>query len=158
GSNRSRKPAPSDSRRQGNLPAGARACDDRVPQCARGSFLRFLDGSSLRCRRPDGAGRDMGRTLTIVAQSQDARLDSNVEGDAAIQTAMDKLRALVHPPEYTLRRAASISDLAAALRADRQAYPNTPPELIQIIGHGAPGVLSLGAIWAHDRQHAAVAD
>lgn len=95
----------------------------------------------------------MGRIVSIVAQNpkhekpESDNLCNQDEGDLAIGTLMTNLRKTHKPGKHDLYRASSVEALAFRLIEDKEKYG--PPELIQIIGHGSPGMLSLGRYWTH---------
>lgn len=86
----------------------------------------------------------MDRTLTIVARDPAAGRDDvwNAGGDGQLQSMLDALAARPDPAHVVLR-AASVQELRRALERGRELLGG-PPALIQLIGHGAPGVLKLG--------------
>lgn len=94
----------------------------------------------------------MERILNIVAQpskdfvaahlSHDFTKDSM---DVAIDEVVKKLENA--QPAGSVKRADSLKAIAAIFDADKLEYPAEPPDVIQIIGHGAAGVLSLGFHW-----------
>lgn len=89
----------------------------------------------------------MGRVITIVAVNPHKAPGSNDEGDPTITQLMEILG-----PRAPIERAASVQEIRRIISKDNETHPNDPPELIQIIGHGEPGVLTLGAHWIRKRS------
>lgn len=96
----------------------------------------------------------MGRVVTVVAKPPDDVGPHATDG--AIQEVITQLGPLDSPPGYCLLRAATVEDLAAGLAADLA--QNGRPDLIQIIGHGMPGVLLLGYSWMQAGRMTGTAD
>lgn len=94
----------------------------------------------------------MERILSIVAKpskdfiaahpSNDFTKDSR---DVAIDEVVKKLNN-AKPPD-SVKRADSVKAIAAIFDEDKIAHPAEPPDVVQIIGHGAAGLLSLGFHW-----------
>lgn len=84
----------------------------------------------------------MGRTLTVVAAPPN---DGNTyPEDPNVEDILKALRPF-ESDAHRIERAWSISRLAKVLRADLKA--SGPPDLVQILGHGRPGILFLAASW-----------
>jgi len=88
----------------------------------------------------------MGRTVTVVAQDPNHEAHPGEENNSAIQAVMDALVSFRDPSRHAVLRAPSVEELAIALSKDLK--ENGAPEVLQIIGHGIPGALSLGAGWS----------
>ncbi len=85
----------------------------------------------------------MGRTLTILAKRPDDLTEVSPE-----DPAIDAVRKAIEPfqsEDYSLKFASTVRDVAEVLEDDLAS--GTPPSLVQIIGHGRPGILFLGATW-----------
>jgi len=84
------------------------------------------------------------RTLTIVARDPATPRDDTwrASGDGQLQSMLDALRER-QVPAHVVLRAASVQELRSALARGRELLGG-PPAHIQLIGHGAPGVLKLG--------------
>jgi hypothetical protein len=95
----------------------------------------------------------MERILSIVAQpSKDFMVAQRPHDftkdsmDVAIDEVVKKLENA--QPAGSVKRADSLKAIAEVLEADNKMNPPPePPDVIQIIGHGAAGVLSLGFHW-----------
>jgi hypothetical protein len=93
----------------------------------------------------------MGRLISIVA-SRPASAPLPPAGtpptddEQAIIAVVQKLKATQnHNPDHTVARASSVPELAACLTNLQLAAE----DVVQIIGHGSPGLLSLGRTWTH---------
>lgn len=96
----------------------------------------------------------MARTLTIVACRPDANHDDvrDGNGDGSIQGALDVLHDRHDHTNHVVMRASSVQSLIARLKAYALLSPAQPrPDLLQIIGHGLPGMLLLGKTWTDVR-------
>lgn len=86
----------------------------------------------------------MGRTLTVVAAPPN---DGNTyPEDPNVEDILEVLRPF-ESDTYRIARTWSVSHLAKVLRNDLKAQD--PPDIVQIIGHGRPGILFLAASWTH---------
>lgn len=91
----------------------------------------------------------MGRVVTIVAVDPHKPSPAADEGDSGIRGVMTTLGKL-HSSEYFLGRASVIQEIPKIL-AQAAVGRTDKPELIQIIGHGESGILSLGGHWTQQR-------
>src|SRR5690348_9615109 len=91
----------------------------------------------------------MGRVVTIIAVNPDPTKYPPSEADVAIQSVMDTLGGM-HSPQYYVARASVIQQIPMILN-NAAVGQTDKPELIQIIGHGEAGVLSLGGAWTGTR-------
>lgn len=97
----------------------------------------------------------MGETLTII----EAPPSGFAKSDPAIQTFLDwfagKSPPLSSPrPPLPSSTATSVSNLRTRLKPPPGGVPK-PYERIQLIGHGAPGLLSLGWTWTRTYSNSA---
>lgn len=69
------------------------------------------------------------------------------EGDASIQAVMLQFQKHYNNSIHSIYRASSVRDIVRILRRDGDRHNHTAPQIIQIIGHGGPGMLSLGYRW-----------
>lgn len=84
-------------------------------------------------------------TLTIVARRPDGQVEDETvidEQDEAITLVMDKLRVRKDKVNHRVMRASTVEDVRKCLITYKQA-----PDRLQMIGHGRPGALLLGAAW-----------
>lgn len=91
----------------------------------------------------------MGRLISIVA-TPPRRVAANavpLDGDPAIIAVTAVLAATRETnPNHSLDRATSVRELARILKSRRP----TPEDVVQIVGHGTPGILALGRAWTQD--------
>lgn len=92
----------------------------------------------------------MASTLTIVASPPGG---GDGKDDPAIKDILDLLEPATAVPanDHLLARASSIEDVVHILTT--AAVVGAPPRLIQLVGHGSPGILWLGRPW--DMRYAA---
>jgi hypothetical protein len=92
----------------------------------------------------------VAKTLMIVATPPNGAAAASHDGNLAIPAVIGRLQTAManRPGTIVLERAYSVKDLARVLRAHQAA----PPSHVQIIGHGSPGVLSLGRHWTSDEM------
>src|SRR5262245_30355494 len=87
----------------------------------------------------------MGKVLTVVAVRPDSTVldddSAQQEGDGPISAVMDALRARTDRTNHIVVRTATVERLAKLLKQHQGV------ERVQIIGHGRPGELLLGANW-----------
>lgn len=87
----------------------------------------------------------MGRVLTILAAPPpyigDQTTDDTIEAVREVLEQVARERA-----DYSLENAFHVAKLADVLKRDLRVHAD-PPELVQVIGHGRPGILFLGATW-----------
>lgn len=96
----------------------------------------------------------MGRVITIVACPRgwkDGEEEKTEKGGIpVIKDIMKCLMGLnLKEPDYVLRRACCVKKIAEHIDADFNEHRDRP-ELIQIIGHGEPGVVALASAWLDD--------
>jgi hypothetical protein len=94
----------------------------------------------------------VAKTLMIVASPPNGGAAASHDGNLAIPAVVGRLQTAManRPGTIALERAYSVKDLVRVLRAHQAA----PPSHVQIIGHGSPGVLSLGRHWTTDEVSA----
>jgi len=100
-------------------------------------FTAFGEGWPPNPQHGPVAGPDRSRVVTFLARPAPGVDPTPPDGDNAIEVIRDAIS-----PFVAVREVASLLEIVHHLR--RLEFQ---PEVIQIIGHGSPGMLSLGYFW-----------